>query len=418
MSLFVWWRLVFFFCFFFCCSLLPNLHAHGAPFLPVEGEGKRFTPPETVPEIIRGFGYPVEEHNITTSDGYILTTHRIPASPMNPKKVVILQHGLLDSSCTWVMNFPNQSFAFLLADAGYDVWLTNSRGNTYGLNHVSLSNQDIAFWEFSFDQMATYDVPANIRYVLNVTNAETITYVGHSQGTMTIFALFGNATNPNSPGFDLVNKINLFVALAPVAFLGNLTAPFLHQMAAEPELEIILELGVKGTFEDSGFITSKLPIICSHIPKDCDDLICFAVGCENTTNYNVSRVPFYLHEWPAGTSVQNLLHYAQAVSSNLFQQFRYMTIEQNEKHYHQPTPPQYSVENFNLPTIVYHGGNDKLAVPIDVEMLLSKLGTAPEAVDFIPHFGHADFVWGLDAAKLIYLPVINRLASLENSSGV
>ncbi|KAK5981704.1 Ab-hydrolase associated lipase region [Trichostrongylus colubriformis] len=32
----------------------------------------------SVPEIIRHWGYPVEEHQVVTSDGYVLTLHRIP----------------------------------------------------------------------------------------------------------------------------------------------------------------------------------------------------------------------------------------------------------------------------------------------------------------------------------------------------
>ena len=71
-----------------------------------------------------------------------------------------------DSSAAWVCNSPNESLAFILHDAGYDVWLGNVRGSTWGLRHAQLTTRDKAFWEFSWDDMALHDLPAMCAAVL------------------------------------------------------------------------------------------------------------------------------------------------------------------------------------------------------------------------------------------------------------
>jgi hypothetical protein len=45
--------------------------------------------------------------------------------------------------------FINIITAYVLADAGYDVWLGNSRGNSYGVKHVNMTAANPKFWDFS-----------------------------------------------------------------------------------------------------------------------------------------------------------------------------------------------------------------------------------------------------------------------------
>ena len=65
--------------------------------------------------------------------------------------------------------------------------------------------------------MAAFDLPAMIDYVLKTSQQAQLSYVGHSQGTLIGFA--GFSSNP-----QLAKKLNLFVALAPIYFLNNISA--------------------------------------------------------------------------------------------------------------------------------------------------------------------------------------------------
>ena len=74
-------------------------------------------------------------------------------------------HGFLSSSDSFIINDENKALAFVLANRGYDVWLGNNRGNKHGKKHVLYTSKDIEFWNFSFEEMALYDLPAAFSYV-------------------------------------------------------------------------------------------------------------------------------------------------------------------------------------------------------------------------------------------------------------
>lgn len=95
------------------------------------------------------------------------------------------------------------------------------------------------------------------------------------------------------------------------------------------------------------------------------------------------------------------------VLSNKYQAYDYGSAAKNTEHYGSPTPPLYSVKDFDIPTYLYWGTEDWLADPDDVAQTL--LPNLPRIVqnNKMEKWNHLDFIWGLEAAKSIYLPVVD-----------
>lgn len=382
-----------------------------------------------ISEIIRHWGYPAEEHDVVTEDGYILSVNRIPhgladmrgreatttlapptttqAPPTttqvptpDPRPVVFLQHGLLAAGSNWVTNLPNTSLGFLLADAGYDVWLGNSRGNTWSRRHVSLSPKQDQYWKFSYDEMAQKDLPAVVNHILKTTGQEQIFYVGHSQGTTIAFIAF--STMP-----ELASKIKMFFALAPVATVAFTESP-MTKLSVFPDFLIWDLFGKKDFLPQSELIKWFATHFCSKTPLSelCGNLFFVLCGFDEK-NLNMTRTPVYTTHCPAGTSVQNMIHWAQAVHKGKLMAYDYGRAG-NMAHYNQSTPPLYRVQDMKVPTALWSGGHDTLADPRDVAVLLTQV---PNLVYHrnIQHWEHLDFIWGLDAPQEMYLQMIKLM---------
>jgi len=116
-----------------------------------------------------GKDYAVESHVTTTEDGFILKMFRVgKREPQADRPVVLLQHGLLASAETFVVD-PNGSWVQVLVDSGFDVWLGNNRGCIYSKGHTQYTIHDFEYYNFSFYEMGKYDVPAIVDYILDKT---------------------------------------------------------------------------------------------------------------------------------------------------------------------------------------------------------------------------------------------------------
>ncbi|KAE8749119.1 hypothetical protein FOCC_FOCC004288 [Frankliniella occidentalis] len=167
-------------------------------------------------ELSRYWGYDAELHHVTTDDGYILGIHRVRNATVASEAsgatqpVVVMGHPLLSSSAEYLVLGPGKALAYLLADEGFDVWLLNVRGNTYSLNHTTLSTKEAAFWDFSFHEHGTQDLPALIQYAMQETGQQEVQYVGFSMGTTTMFVM--GAERP-----DVAKHVKLYTGFGPVA---------------------------------------------------------------------------------------------------------------------------------------------------------------------------------------------------------
>jgi len=93
-------------------------------------------PETTTSSVVRDAGYPLEEHAVTTSDGYRLTMQRLPRK--DASKIVFFMHGVLDTSLGWVCNgTSNAPLSLLTSPPLHPVSLPISR-----LDHTSQGPTD------------------------------------------------------------------------------------------------------------------------------------------------------------------------------------------------------------------------------------------------------------------------------------
>ena len=87
---------------------------------------------------------------------------------------------MMDSAEIWAINYAEVSPAFVAARAGYDVWLGNSRGNIFSNSHINLDKNSALYWDFDWQEMGEYDLPATVDYITQTTGYEKIAYIGYS----------------------------------------------------------------------------------------------------------------------------------------------------------------------------------------------------------------------------------------------
>ncbi len=274
------------------------------------------------------------------------------------KKVVLLQHGIFDSSDSWIANFEKDALPFMLANMGYDVWLGNNRGNKYSRNHKTLNpDKEKKFWYFSYHEMGLFDLPAIIDFILETTGREKISYIGHSQGTAQLFS----ALTLKADYFK--KRLNAFLAFGPATNLANLGSSFLKTIASTKLDELLTTLNIFNEFlPNSQSVEELQKFVCSKIGAFCKGLLGI-ISDANPRDDEMQRFLIFLSKFPSGSSLKAVHHFADGVRNKRFAQLDKKS-----------TPYDLSLIK-DIPISLFVGKDDLLATVEDNRGLKTSLET-------------------------------------------
>ncbi|XP_075991089.1 lipase 3-like [Anticarsia gemmatalis] len=357
-------------------------------------------------QIIKSHGFKSETHTVFTSDGYVLTIHRIIPENQTPRQAVVLHHGLLGSSEDWLILGPELALPYLLVNKGYDVWLLNARGNKYSKVHTTWYIDSYDFWDFTWHEIGVFDLPATLTYITEYTNEADLHFIGHSMGSTALLVLLSTIPEYNE-------KLKSAVLLAPLAFMYHAKGPLkqLAEIRSRGGISALNFLGTNELLSEGEFPPYIVEKFCKGNQKSCQNpILLLANGGEILDDDLMNNI---LSHMPAGGSAMTVLHYIQLVRSGYFQRYNY-GVDGNLKKYHSKFPPKYDLAAITLPISLFTSPSDWLSTTSDVALLMVKLQNV-----YIHHivrrndFSHLDFVWAKDAPKLVFSPLMEILEQVS-----
>ncbi|XP_026806196.1 gastric triacylglycerol lipase-like [Rhopalosiphum maidis] len=362
-------------------------------------------------EKIKASGYPLKMYEYQTEDHFMLGMERIPYSKYGNKtigKPVILLSGMFATSIVYVSH--NKSLGYLLSDAGFDVWLFN-----YRVTGMSKKIKDPRTgivpklsslnWDYSFHELAIYDLPAAIDLVISVTGYSKVDVGGVSLGgTIPLITL------SEKPEYN--KKVRNMILMAPASRMGSSYkgAPYYFVRTAIRQ-----------------FLKTDFKFRYISLNNDPDNIavgqLCrikmFGFICIQSMNiiqgmYNplhVEPVIDVFTTYPQPTSLKTVKHYFQLLLSGRFTNYDYGPIG-NMRHYHSKQVPEYDIKKITAPAIILYSKRDNLVPPQDIKWLLNNLPNIKSTlyIDKIP-FSHQSFAMDKRAHLVIGPYIVKQLSS-------
>ncbi|NP_001297387.1 uncharacterized protein LOC100193803 [Zea mays] len=403
------------------------------------------TDSRTCEDVITELGYPFEAIKVVTSDGYVVLLERIPRR--DSQKVVLLQHGILDSSMGWVSNGVVGSPAFAAYDQGYDVFLGNLRG-LVSREHIDKSISSYKYWKYSVNEHGTKDMPAIIEEIHKIKISE----LGKSQpqsaeGTGDqndkLKSLEVQASQEDSIEDQPYKLCAVCHSLGGAVMLMYVVTSRITQKPHR--LSRLVLLSPAGFHEDSNVVFSMVeklilfvgPVLAPLIPglyiptrffrmllnklaRDFHNypalgglvqtLMGYVVGGDSSNWVGVLGLPHYNMDDMPGVSFHVALHLAQIKRAKKFQMYDYGSSAANIEAYGTPEPLDLGAHYglIDIPVDLVAGQRDRVISPSMVKKhykLMRKSGVEVSYNEF--EYAHLDFTFSHREELLSY--VMSRL---------
>ena len=357
--------------------------------------------------------YLVQQYDLYTEDGYHLALFRIQnhtehrGSFSSEKVPVLFLPGTCDDTLSSLFCAgPDQSFGFILADEGFDLWSGNFRGCRFSRKHKELQISQAEYWEgLTFEHRNRFDIPCFVQKVAEITHKQ-MAILGFSMSCLNILQCLAE---PEMRG-EIADHIFSYQLISPGLLLKNSTSP----------LPAFIKSYVE-RLESQGKLHGSLGN--KHWNKKCLERV--GTTAEDFKKRATAQVKYFDHDidyiyWnvyaprdefnPSYRSYVNWNNWLQYYNDSTKDEIvikKYDYKDRNMEIYQQEEPPRYDLGGIQEALTLYRGSSDKIFCEKDFELLVKTLKSAQVTAVTLDIFGHGG-VYSCRRREN-YLEVINRI---------
>ena len=348
--------------------------------------------PQAEPRKKRPLRAPAPEiHFFTTTDGVQLRLMRYQGGNKGP---VILTHGVGVSSLIFRMDTIPTTLTEYLVAKGFDVWLLDYRAS------IELPS---SFIQSTADDVATYDYPAAIAKVLELTGAKDVQMVVHCYGSASFFmAMLKGMQGVRSAVCSQV-ATHFVTPVATEVKVGLHVPEFLRSLGVESlSAYVDKHTDWKGRLYEVAMRLYPIPF-----REQCDSPVCHRI------TFLYSQV--FDHQQLNAATHANLHEMFGVANISAFEHLGRLTREGHLVTAAGMNDYLPHLERLAIPIAFIHGGDNQCFLPRSTEitynLLTEKNGRNLYTRHVIPHYGHADSIVGKNASKDVYPYIADHLES-------